>query len=290
MDRAPNIRALVFLTLLPAAVGCLLGSLVMDPGFRTGAFAIAALTVAVVFTLIGAMAPILGIKKPLRSYRFLSGWGRSALSRQSLLVGSFAVLLVIYWVLVLAGDGVFALGIVAAAVGGAAIPTIGLTYWLPSQPGWRHWSTLVSPFSGALAVGVTAALVVALAWPDSLPSASPGIRAARALAIAGAAALGLAISGRSVYLSRRGTRTEDVWSSTRQRHFSEHVGSAVLVIVAAVAPIIAFFWAWAIILAFVAALAAQALQWRLFFVTGIPLSWKGEVRWSLPPRLVGREG
>jgi len=290
MDRAPNVPAQVFLVLFPAAVGCLLGSLVIDPGFATGAFVISALTVAVVFALAGAFAPVLGIKKPPRSYRFLQGLGRSPLSRQALLVGLFTVLLVIHWALVLAAAGSFALGVVTVLVGAAAVLAIGLTYWLPSQPGWRHWSTHVSLFGGVLSVGVAAALVVALAWPDSLPSDSPGIRAARALVIVGAAALALATIGRSVYLSRGGPRTEEIWALTRDRHRGAQLGAAVLVIAAAAAAAVSFAWPWAIIMAFAAAAAAQSLGWRLFFVTGIPLSWKSEVHWSLPPGLVGKEG
>jgi DMSO reductase anchor subunit len=290
MDRAPNVPAQVFLVLFAAAVGCLLGSLVIDPGFAAGAFVTAALTVAAVFTLAGAFAPVLGIKKPPRSYRFLRGLGRSPLSRQALLVGLFTLLLVIHWALVLAGSGVFALGVVAVAVGGAAMLAIGLTYWLRSQPGWRHWSTLTSIFGGSLAVGVAAALVIALAWPDSLAAGSAGIRAARALVIVGAAALALATIGRSVYLSRGGARTGEIWALLQNKHRGAHLGAAALIIVAAAAAAIAFAWPWAIIAAFLAALIAQALHWRLFFVTGIPLSWKSEVNWSLPPLLVGKEG
>ena len=118
---------------------------------------------------------MLGIKKPPRSYRFVDGLGRSPLSRQALLVGLFTVLLVIHWALVLAAAGSFALGVVTVVVGAAAVLAIGLTYWLPSQPGWRHWSTPVSLFGGVLSVGVAAALVVALAWPDSLAADSAGI-------------------------------------------------------------------------------------------------------------------
>jgi DMSO reductase anchor subunit len=290
MDRAPNVPAQVFLVLFPGAVGCLLGSLVIDPSFATGAFVTSALTVAVVFALAGALAPVLGIKKPPRSYRFLRGLGRSPLSRQALLVGLFTVLLVIHWALVLAGAGGFALGVVTVVIGAAAVLAIGLTYRLPSQPGWRHWSTLVSLFGGVLLVGVAAALVVALAWPDSLAADSVGIRAARVLVIVGAAALALATVGRSVYLSRGGKRTEEIWAVTRDRHRGAYLGAAVLVIVAAAAAAVSFAWPWAIIIAFAAAAAAQSLGWRLFFVTGIPLSWKSEVHWSLPPGLVGKEG
>jgi anaerobic dimethyl sulfoxide reductase subunit C (anchor subunit) len=290
MEKANSVPAQVFLVLFPAAVGCLLGSLVIDPGFATGAFVISALTVAAAFALAGAFAPVFGIKKPPRSYRFLRGLGRSPLSRQALLVGLFTVLLVIHWALVLAAAGSFALGVVTVVVGAAAVLAIGLTYWLPSQPGWRHWSTHASLFGGVLSVGVAAALVVALAWPDSLAAGSAGIRAARVLVIVGAAALALATIGRSMYLSRGGPQTKEIWALIQDWHRGAHLGAAVLTVVAVAAAAVSFAWPWAIIIAFIAALSAQALQWRLFFVTEIPLSWKSEVRWSVPPGLAGKEG
>ena len=46
MERANSVPAQFFLVLFPAAVGCLLGSLVIDPGFATEAFVISILTVA----------------------------------------------------------------------------------------------------------------------------------------------------------------------------------------------------------------------------------------------------
>ena len=73
MDRAPNFPAQVFLVLFPAAVGCLLGSLVIGSTLAAGGFGTSVLTVAVVLAVAGAVAPLLGIKKPPRSYRFLSG-------------------------------------------------------------------------------------------------------------------------------------------------------------------------------------------------------------------------
>lgn len=290
MERNPSRAAQTFLVLFPTAVGCLLGTLVVDPGFTVGAFVTSALSVGVVFSMAGAFAPVLGIKKPPRSYRLLRGLGRSPLSRQALLVGLFTVLLVIHWALALARASSFTLGVVTVVLGAGAVLAIGLTYRLPSQPGWRHWSTLVSAFGGVLSMGVAAALVVALAWPDSLAADSAGVRAARALVVVGAAAIALATIGRSVYLSRSGPRTEKIWALLWNKHRGAHLGASVLIIVAAAAAAVAFAWPWAIIAAFVAAVSAQALQWRLFFVTGIALNWKGEVNWSLPPSLVGKEG
>lgn len=290
MDRAPNVRAQVFLVLFPAAAGCLLGTLVIDPGFAQRTFAIAALTVALLFAVAGTVVPVLGIRRPPRAYRLLRRVGDSALSRQALLVGLFTMLLVIHWALVLAGRGTFALGVVAAVAGCGAVGASGLTYRLSSQPSWRHWSTLVSLFGGLLFAGGGAALAVALAWPDTLGADTTGIQAVRALAIVGGGALMLALVGRASSLSRGCRRTEEIWALTRERHRWEYFGAAVLVVVATAATIVAFAWTWAIILAFVTVMAAELIQWRLFFVTGIPLNWRGEVNWSIPSSVAEVEG
>ncbi len=288
MDSAANARAQVFLVMLPAAVGCLLGSLVLDSRFSVRGFAIAATTVALALTLAAALSPVSGIRRPGRSYRFLNGVARSPRSRQALLVALFSALLVIHWALVLAGSGSFALGVITAAVGGGALLAIGLTYWLPSQPGWRHWSTLVFLF-GSAAAGVALALVIALAWPDSLPAGSSAVRAGYALVIAGGGLLAVATVGRSVYLATAGARTADVWALTQHTHHSSYVLAPVLTAVAVLAAAVAFAWPWAVILSFLAASAGQWVQWRLFFVTGVPLSWKTEVTWSIPSGLRGKE-
>jgi DMSO reductase anchor subunit len=290
MDRPSNVGAQVFLVVFPAAVGSLTGSLVIDPGFAVRGFTVAALTVSLVLALASAVSPISGIRRPARSYRFLSEVGRSPLSRQALLVGLFGVLLLIHWALALADRPVFALGVVTAVIGGGAILAIGLTYWLRSQPGWRHWSTPASLFGGALAVGVAAALVIALAWPDSLAAESAAIRTARALVLAGAGLFALAMLGRSVYLSRGGARTVEIWTLTKEGHRGEYLAEVVLILVAIAAAAVSLAWPWAIVVGLLAAAAAETLHWRLFFVTGIALSWRSEVRWSLPPELAGKEG
>ncbi|MCL5734436.1 MAG: dimethyl sulfoxide reductase anchor subunit [Actinobacteria bacterium] len=289
-DRAPNVRTQVFLVLFPAAVGCLLGTLVIDPGFVQRSFGISALTVTLLFAVAGTVVPVLGMRRPLRAYRLLRRVGGSALSRQALLVGLFTVLFVIHWALALAGRGTFALGVVAAGVGCGAVVASGLTYRLSSQPGWRHWSTPVSLLGGLLLVGGGATLLMALVWPQGLGADTAGIRAARTLAIVGGGALMLALVGRASYLSRGGRRTEEIWALTRERHRWEHFGAAVLVVVSTAATVVAFAWTWSIILAFVAAMAAEFVQWRLFFVTGIPSNWKGEIHWALPPNLGDVEG
>jgi hypothetical protein len=100
----------------------------------------------------------------------------------------------------------------------------------------------------------------------------------------------LAVLGRSFHLSGGGARTAEIWTITRARHRREHLGVALLVVVAIVAAAVAFAWPWMVILAFASAAGAQTLHWRLFFVTAVPLAWRAEVVWSLPPSLAGKEG
>lgn len=288
-DRPANPPAQVFLVLFPGAVGCLLGSLVADPGFKAGFFAFCGLTVAVVLAVAGIAASLLSLKKPLRSYRFIRGVGRSPLSRQAFVVGLFTAILVVHWALALAGRGVLGLGIVAVVVGAGAVLATGVTYRLDSQPGWRHWSTLAFLFGGLLAVGGALALAVALAWPDSLRAGSAGIQAVRGLVIAGGGVLLVATTGRSSYLSRGGRRTADNWTLLRKCHRLAHLSGAVLVVVDTAAAVVALTWAWAVIVALATATAAQWVHWRLFFVTGIPLNWRSEVRWSRAPLPIAKE-
>jgi len=62
------------------------------------------------------------------------------------------------------------------------------------------------------------------------------------------------------------------------------------VIIAGVAAAVSFVASWVIIVAFLASLAGLFMLRRLFFLTAGGLSWKSEVRWSLPPEVVIREG
>ena len=153
-------------------------------------FVVACLTVALVFAGVGAAAPVTAIKKPLRSYRFLAGIGRSPLSRQAALVGLFLVLLLAHWILVLAGVYALWLGIVTVAIGAAAVLAAGMTYLLGAQPPWRRWSTPVALFGGLLGLGVSTSLVIALGWRDVLLAGTSGGLAGRVLVLAGVAGPG----------------------------------------------------------------------------------------------------
>ncbi len=233
MERKPNWAAQTFLILHPAAVGCLLGALILDPGGETRVFVIACVTVALIFAVVGAMVPVLAIKKPLRSYRFLAGVGHSPLSRQAALVGLFTLLLLVYWVLVLAEVSALWLGIVTVAAGAAAVLAAGLVYLLGSQPGWRHWSTPLLLFGDLLALGVSTGLVVALGWRDVLLAGSTGAVAAQILVLVGVVVLETGIWGRIGRVAGREPRTQDPALAQGGRGWTP-LASAVLVAVAGV--------------------------------------------------------
>lgn len=288
MERKPNWAAQTFLILHPAAVGCLLGALILDPGGETRVFVIACVTVALIFAVVGAMVPVLAIKKPLRSYRFLAGVGHSPLSRQAALVGLFTLLLLVYWVLVLAEVSALWLGIVTVAAGAAAVLAAGLVYLLGSQPGWRHWSTPLLLFGDLLALGVSTGLVVALGWRDVLLAGSTGAVAAQILVLVGVVVLETGIWGRIGRVAGREPRTQDSALAQGGRGWTP-LASAVLVAVAGAAVAASFAWEWAIIVCFTCLLAALLVHWRAFFVSAAPHSWRAEVNWYAHTPVAGKE-
>jgi DMSO reductase anchor subunit len=290
MHGRPNWAAQIFLVLFPAAVGCRLGGLLLDPGGETGAFVIACTSVALILAVAGAASPVLVIKKRLRSYRMLSGIGHSALSRQALLVGLFVVLLLAEWALALAGVFALWLAVLVVVVGTAAVLVAGLVYMIGSQPAWRHWSVPLVVFAGLPTLGVSLALLIALGWRESLLGLSAGQIAGLVLVLAGALALGVAAWAHARYLSRAGLPTAETRVLLKGRYrWSSRLGLA-LVMLAGIAAAASFASSWMIIVAFPAFLGGLFVMRRLFFVAGVPLSWKNEVHWSLPPEVVVGEG
>jgi DMSO reductase anchor subunit len=290
MDGRPNWAAQFFLVLFPAAVGCLLGGLLLDSGGETGVFVIACTTVALVLAVVGAASPALVIKKPLRSYRMLRGVGHSALSRQAVLVGLFVVLLLVEWALALAGVFALWLAILVVVMGAAAVLATGLVYLLGSQPAWRHWSVPLVIFAGLLALGVSLALVIALGWRESLLGLSAGEIAGLVLVLVGVLALGVAAWGHARYLSAAGPPTAETRMRLEGRYRWSFRLALALVMVAGIAAAASFASSWVIIVAFLASLGGLSVMRRLFFVTAVALSWKSEVHWSLPPEAVAGEG
>ncbi len=290
MQRSPNWPAQAFLVLFPAAVGCLLGGLILDPSGTTGGFVIATMTVALFLALVGAAAPVLAIKKPFRSYRMLNGVVRSPLSRQVLLVGLFVVILIVEWALALAGVFALWLAIVTVVVGVAATLAVGLTYVLGAQPAWRHWSVPVTLLAGLLTLGVSLAVVIALGWRASLLGLSTGEIVCLVLVLVGVCALALAAWAHARYLAAAGQAAVETRALTRgQYRWLNWTGLSLAVLVTGTAAALSFASSWVIIVAFVASVAGLWTVRYLFFVTATPLSWRAKVRWSLSPELAAKE-
>lgn len=260
-----NWAAETFLVLFAAGAGCLLGGLILDPAGASGRFAVAYSTVALFFAAVGAIAPLSRIKKPLRAYRMLSGIGRSALSRQAALVGLFLVLAAVLWVLVLGGRFVFWVAVLAAVVGVAGTLASGYTYFLRSQPAWRHWSNLTERVSGVLALGSSTSLLLALGWQQPLLGRSGNQIAAVVLALVGVCGLWMSAWGwgrRPIILS--------------------------ILVVAGAATVLSLLSPWVMVVTFVGLLAAL-FAWRsVFFLSVSSSAWRREIR-RTRPRVDGRD-
>lgn len=294
MVRRANRGAQTFLVLLPAAVGCTLGGLILDADGGAGRFATAYLTVALVLALAGVTAPLLGIKKPFRSYRMLMQVSRSPLSRQAVFVGVFAILLLVHWALVLGGIHLLGLAVITAVIGVGAVIAAGFTHFLGAQPAWRHWSTFSSPFASMLALGSSLSLVVALGWRGQGLLEGGGASAARLMVLAGVILLGLGAAAWAVYLRKGGVsvaQTRELALGRGQRGWKWFVSGLLLVVaVAGITAGLSFVTAWLMIVTVLALLAGLFLLRQPFFAAAVPLNWRSEVAWSLPPELVAREG
>jgi DMSO reductase anchor subunit len=291
MERKANLGAQVFLVLLPAAVGCVLGGLVLDAHGGAGNFSVTCLSVALVLAVVGAAAPVLGIKKPLRSYRMLAGVRRSPLSRQAALVALFALLLLVDWAVALGGVHALWLGVLTVVCGAGAVLAIGLSYVLDSQPAWRHWSVPVTFLAGLLSSGVAIALVVALGWRERVLGLAAGEIIALILVLVGACALGLAAWAWAGYVAGAGLRTAEARAVLGGRgRWGNRLGLLLAIPVAGIAAIASFALPWVIIVSVVASVAGLFVLRRQFLAAAAPLNWKSEITWSLPPELVGRQG
>ena len=291
MEKKANWGAQIFLVLFPAAVGCLLGGYLLDVDSGTGDFPVTYPFVALVLAVMGALAPVLGIKKPLRSYRILSGVTRSPLSRQAVLVALFIAMLLVHWVLVLGGGQAFWLEIFTVVVGAAAVLAAGVTYALGSQPAWCHWSTLATLLGSMLALGVSLSMVVALGWRSEGTTEGTAATIDRVLVLVGVVLLGLAAWGWTTNLRKGGVRTAD----TRELLLAGGRGAflasvALSVVVAGVTVAASFASAWLLIVTVLSLAAGLILMRRLLFWCAVPLNWKSEVNWSRPRSLARKEG
>ena len=281
MDRQANRPAQWFLVLCPAAVGCLLGGLILDGGSSISAFGISVTTVALFIAIVAAVLPIASLKKPFRAYRLLQGVARSALSRQALLFAVFFSLLAVDWALTLAKMPQLGLGIVTVVVGVATVLAVAMTYMLQSHLSWRHWSTPVTFTATVLTLGVATALVISLHWIGVLIDGATGALVVRVLVLVGVAATAAATDGRMFYLKTASPDTFEALAITRGENRANWLLSLILGIgVAVVATSVSFVpgATWVVAIAWAALLVGSLLERRLFFVSAVPRSLRSEVR------------
>jgi DMSO reductase anchor subunit len=295
MESRPNRAAQALLLLLPAAVGCLLGSLILDGGYTVRPYYFSAVTTALVLALAGALAPIFRMRKPFRAYRFLHGAAHSPLSRQAWSMGVFLVLLVIDWALALAALPVVWLGIVTVVVGFLTVALVAQTYMLVARPGWRHWSTPASLVGTVLSLGLATSFLIALGWSGELLGDRPATLTTRVLILVGIALLALASGSRLGRLRRTAAGARESGSNLRRSHYSTLLLSLSLeVAVAGIAVAVSFAFASAMAIAWAALLIGLLLEKELFLAGDAPRSFRDEVTslgkvWASMPQSQARE-
>ena len=94
-------------------------------------------------------------------------------------------------------------------LGAAATLAAGMVYLQRAQPAWCHWSTPVALFGGLWLSECPASMVTALGWPEVLLDDTSGGLASRLLVLMGWPHWPSPCWGRSTYLQRGGTRTEE---------------------------------------------------------------------------------
>jgi DMSO reductase anchor subunit len=277
MEQEPNRPPYVFLVLTPAAVGCLLGSLILDGSFNVRPYDIGAVTIALVFALAAALAPILRLRRPFRAYRMLRG-GRSPLTSQAMAFGIFLLFLVVCWALILAAHPVLWLGVVTVVLGFVTLGFIAQVYLLASRPGWRHWSTPVSLLGTLLSLGLATSLLVALHWTGLLLGKRAAPYSVKSLVLFGIILLLVAGYFRIAHLQRATAGTRSAAALLRDRYYAWLTLGLVLEIgIAGIAIVLSFPYEWVIGIAWVALLVGSFIDRWLFYITAAPRTFRDEL-------------
>jgi DMSO reductase anchor subunit len=289
MEKKARYGTEVFLVLFPAAVGCLLGGLILDSYAGAGKFSAAYLSAALALTLMGVVAPLLSIRKPLRAYRMLAGINRSPLSRQAAFVLFFMVSLVVNWAFALGGVHFLWLAILTVVLGAGAVLMMGITYWLWSQPAWRHWSTVALFFAGLLGLGVSLSMVVSLGWRSGVITEGAAT-VGRVLVLVGIALLVPAAGRRAAYLDRSGGQTASTRRSAIRQGRGSFIGGVLIpATVAGAAAAASFAVAWLAIVTVLSLGVGLIVACRLFTASATLSSWQSEINWARPRTLAGEE-
>lgn len=284
-ERERNWPLVVFLTLGPASVGCLLGGLVLGAGLSTGRdgvsawlFAVAVATGALVVGGIAVLGSLAHLNKPLRAYRALRRFPHSPLSRETGLYAIYLALVGLYWLLLLLGLDPTMLAVVALAVGFPAIYASAQVYLIPARPSWYHWSTVLGFMSCALSLGGATSLSLSLAWPETMAGSGSAALVAKALVIIGVVGTAVALWRRVGYLRAATPDTQAAWRLIE----TDYCGQWRLrLLVGLGLPFVTVGLSFAtegfIVLAWLALLVGELLDRSLFFVSSTPLSVRVEL-------------
>lgn len=277
-DREHNWPLVMFTVLGPASVGCLLGSLIFGAGNAIWEFSVSAVTAALLLAGLAVLLSLAHLNKPLRAYRALRRFPRSALSRETGLYSIYVVLLGVYWLLVIFNASAAWPGAIAFLAGIAAVYASAQVYLIPARPSWYHWSTPVTFGSCALSLGLSTILSIALGWPDLFVAAAGAVLLIKALVVVGVLGTALALWQRIGYLQKAAPDTRAAWQLVTSEYSNLWrlrliVGLALPVLAVALS-----FTAEATLpLAWLALLLGELLDRNLFFVSSVPLSFQGEL-------------
>ncbi|GAB4243516.1 MAG: hypothetical protein Kow00129_02730 [Thermoleophilia bacterium] len=192
----------IFTALGPASAGLMTGIAVLSLGAERLDPAFRALLPALAVAVIALVASVLHLEKPLRAYRALLGFPRSALSLEIFLYGTYVFVLIILSLLALEGGPAWAAW-PGAVLGLLAALSSARVYRLPARPAWNSPATTIRFVAGGLALGGSVA--AAAADSDILAFASdwPAVLL-RLIVLAAAVAAGLAFLASS--RDRKGQR------------------------------------------------------------------------------------
>lgn len=163
-EKESDLPLILFTVCTPSAVGVSLIGLFAGSAFP---FAVAALAL----TIIGMVASVAHLAKPLRAPYSIRHWDGSWLSREILVVSLFAVMLCL-WVLldllmilgILSVDGFFAFSWIACAAsivcGAFLLNAISNAYCVHGQPAWDGRDTLMEIVSIACGCGGSVSLIL----------------------------------------------------------------------------------------------------------------------------------
>jgi len=165
----------IFTLLSQMAVGGILCLLLLDKSSENSSLIKKGSLFVFGITVVGILASLFHLGHPFLAFRALTHVSTSWLSREIVVFGAFAVLVLVYAYLARKESPARKImGILAGLVGILGIAFSGELYLLPSHPGWDTYTTILFFYSTALLAGP----VVLLAYlQSSLKKEIPALKA-----------------------------------------------------------------------------------------------------------------